>query len=402
MFDAIKDFLRLESASGLILIGAAVVAMLIANSPMAHYYELLINVPVVVSVGEFGIDKPFLLWVNDGLMAIFFFLVGLEIKREVLDGELSDLRTVALPGFAAIGGIVLPALIYYWLNQDDPVALQGWAIPAATDIAFALAVLAVLGPRVPLGLKVFLVTVAIFDDLGAILIIAMFYTADLSLAALLTALACLPLLFWFNRRGTTELAPYLLLGLVMWVALLKSGVHATLAGVVLAQFIPLSNPRDPTHSPLRNLEHDLHTAVAFGVLPLFAFVNAGLNLTGVGPDVLLHPVPLGIAAGLVIGKQLGVFGFAWLALRIGIARLPDGVRLRDLYGAAILCGVGFTMSLFIGSLAFEATKVNMLFDERLGILVGSLVAAVLGYLYLRLVLPKQITEDSAETRSTPH
>lgn len=402
MFDSIKDFLRLESASGLILIGAAVVAMIVANSPLAQYYELLINVPVAVSIGDFGIDKPFLLWVNDGLMAVFFFLVGLEIKREVLDGELSDPRTVALPGFAAIGGIAIPALIYCWFNQDDPVALQGWAIPAATDIAFALAVLAVLGPRVPLGLKVFLVTVAIFDDLGAILIIAVFYTADLSLAALLIALACLPLLFWFNRRGTTELAPYLLLGLVMWVALLKSGVHATVAGVVLAQFIPLKNPRDPAHSPLRNLEHDLHTAVAFGVLPLFAFVNAGLNLSDVSADVLLHPVPLGIAAGLVVGKQLGVFGFAWLALRSGIARLPEGVRLRDLYGAAILCGIGFTMSLFIGSLAFESTKVNLLFDERLGILVGSLLAAALGYGYLRLVLPKQVTEDSAETRSAPH
>ncbi|MGI9325007.1 MAG: Na+/H+ antiporter NhaA [Pseudomonadales bacterium] len=402
MLDSIKDFLRLESASGLTLIGAAALAMIIANSPLAQYYELLINVPVVVSVGDFGVDKPLLLWVNDGLMAVFFFLVGLEIKREVLDGELNDPRTVALPGFAAVGGIVLPALIYYWFNQNDPVALQGWAIPAATDIAFALAIMAILGPRVPLGLKVFLVTVAIFDDLGAIIIIAVFYTADLSLAALLTASACLPLLLWLNRRGTTELAPYLMLGLVMWVALLKSGVHATVAGVVLAQFIPLRNPQDPGHSPLRNLEHDLHTAVAFGVLPLFAFVNAGLNLTDVSADVLLHPVPLGIAAGLVIGKQLGVFSFAWLALRCGIARLPEGVRLRDLYGAALLCGIGFTMSLFIGSLAFESTKVNLLFDERLGILVGSLLAAILGYGYLRLVLPKPAAKDSAGTQSAPH
>ncbi|MFK7915568.1 MAG: Na+/H+ antiporter NhaA [Pseudomonadales bacterium] len=388
MLSTLKDFLKLETASGMILIGAAVLAMVIANSPLSHYYDLFNSVPVAISIGSFGIDKPLLLWINDGLMAVFFFLIGLEIKREVLDGELRDPKTVALPGFAAVGGVAVPALIYVWLNAGNDAALNGWAIPAATDIAFALAVLAVLGPRVPLGLKVFLVTVAIFDDLGAIIIIALFYTDNLSISALLTAIGCLPLLAWLNRRGTEELAPYLLIGLIMWVALLKSGVHATLAGVVLAQFIPLRSRKRPDHSPLRALEHDLHTAVAFGVLPIFAFANAGLNMTGVGLDDLLHPVPLGIALGLVVGKQIGVFGFGWLALKTGIARLPDGVRQRDLFGAAILCGIGFTMSLFIGSLAFEDSGSNQLFDERIGILFGSIVAALIGYVYLRLVLPK--------------
>ncbi len=387
IYGTFKEFLELESASGIILIGAAVLAMVIANSPLADFYSGLLALPVTVTVGGFGVDKPLLLWINDGLMAAFFFLVGLEIKREILDGELRDMRTVALPAFAAIGGAAVPALIYYLFNQDNPLALQGWAIPAATDIAFALAVLAVLGSRVPLGLKVFLVTVAIFDDLAAIVIIAVFYTTNLSLTALGIALACLPVLLWLNRRGTGEIAPYLVVGLIMWTALLKSGIHATLAGVVLAQFIPMKVPgRDD--SPLKNLEHDLHTAVAFGILPIFAFANAGLDLSGFSLEMLLHPVPAGIMLGLLIGKQIGVFGFGWLALQIGIAQLPAGVRLRELYGAAILCGVGFTMSLFIGSLAFDESQINGAFDERLGIVVGSLIAAAIGYLFLRLVLPK--------------
>jgi NhaA family Na+:H+ antiporter len=383
---SLKEFLALESASGILLIGAAVLAMVVANTPLAPWYNLLLELPVAVTIGGAGIDKPLLLWVNDGLMAIFFFLIGLEIKREVLEGELRDVRTVALPAFAAVGGAAVPAAIYFAMNQGDPVALQGWAIPAATDIAFALAVLAVLGDRVPLGLKIFLVTVAIFDDLGAIVIIALFYTESVSLTALGTALACLPVLLWLNRRGTGELTPYLLIGTVMWFAVLKSGIHATLAGVVLAQFIPIKVKGNPG-SPLKALEHDLHTAVAFGILPIFAFANAGLDLSGFSLDYLLHPVPLGIVLGLLIGKQIGVFGFGWLALKIGIAQLPDGVRLRELYGAAILCGVGFTMSLFIGSLAFDGSAATRAFDERLGILVGSLFAAGMGYGYLRWILP---------------
>lgn len=385
MFNPIKDFIKLESAGGIALITAAALALIIANSPYSGYYDTLLAVPVTVTVGGFGVDKALLLWVNDGLMALFFLLIGLEIKREILDGELQDPRTVALPAFGAIGGIAVPAGIFWYLNQGNPLALQGWAIPAATDIAFALAVLATLGSRVPTALKVFLVTVAIFDDLSAIAIIAVFYTSKVSLTALAVAAACLPLLFLLNWRRVTEFSPYLLIGLVMWLAVLKSGIHATLAGVVLAQFIPLNDPKNPNYSPLKSLEHDLHTAVAFGVLPIFAFANAGLDLRGSGLDALLHPVPLGIAAALVFGKQIGVFGLAALALLLRIARLPEGVGLGGLFGASILCGVGFTMSLFIGSLAFP-DGIEKGFDERLGILAGSLIAAVFGYLFLRLVL----------------
>ena len=395
MLDALKDFLKLESAGGIALIGAAALAMAIANSPLSGYYDALLAIPVTVTVNDFGVDKSLLLWVNDGLMALFFLLVGLEIKREILDGELKDPRTVALPAFGALGGIVVPAAIYWYLNQDDPLALEGWAIPAATDIAFALAVLATLGTRVPTALKVFLVTVAIFDDLSAIVIIAVFYTSEVSLTALAVAAACLPLLFFLNQRQVTEFSPYLLVGLVMWLAVLKSGIHATLAGVVLAQFIPLKDPRKPDYSPLKTLEHDLHTAVAFLVLPIFAFANAGLDLRGSDIDTLLHPVSLGIAAALVFGKQIGVFGMASLALLLRIAKLPEGVGFASLFGAAILCGVGFTMSLFIGSLAFPDTA-DKVFDERIGILAGSLVSAVLGYLFLRLTLTEEPSAANAD------
>ncbi|MEM1435615.1 MAG: Na+/H+ antiporter NhaA [Pseudomonadota bacterium] len=396
MIDALKDFLKLESAGGIALIAAAALAMAIANSPLSGYYDALLAVPVTVTISDFGVDKPLLLWINDGLMALFFLLVGLEIKREILDGELKDPKTVALPAFGALGGIVVPAAIYWYLNQNDPLALEGWAIPAATDIAFALAVLATLGSRVPTALKVFLVTVAIFDDLSAILIIAVFYTSKVSLTALAVAAACLPILFLLNRRRVTEFSPYLIIGLVMWLAVLKSGIHATLAGVVLAQFIPLKDPKKPDYSPLKSLEHDLHTAVAFLVLPIFAFANAGLDLRGSSLDALLHPVPLGIAAALVFGKQIGVFGMAGLALLLRVARLPEGVGFAGLFGAAILCGVGFTMSLFIGSLAFPDTAVKG-FDERVGILAGSLASAVLGYLFLRLALkPDATAEENAE------
>ena len=389
MINAIRDFLRLETASGIILVGAAVAAMIVANSPLSGLYASLIDLPVEVRIGTFEIAKPMLLWINDGLMAVFFLLIGLELKREILEGQLSDRSQIALPALGAFGGMLVPALIYVWINHGDPIAIQGWAIPAATDIAFALAIIALLGNRVPMSLRIFLVSVAIFDDIGAIAIIALFYTSDLSLLALPVALICIPALIFLNRRGVLEVAPYLLIGLVMWVAVLKSGVHATLAGVILAFFIPIKNS-DKERSPLHELEHDLHTAVAFGVLPIFAFANAGISLTGVSWDYLLHPVPLGIMAGLFVGKQVGVFAFCWLGIKAGIARLPDDLSNVHLYGTALLCGVGFTMSLFIGSLAFELTGVNKLFDERLGIIAGSLLSGAGGYLVLRFAKPKSV------------
>ncbi len=386
MIGMLRDFLRLETASGVILVGAAVVAMVVANSPLAGLYGALIDLPVEIRVGNFEIAKPLLLWINDGLMALFFLLVGLELKREFVAGHLSDKRQIVLPGFGAVGGMLVPALIYVWFNQGDAVALQGWAIPAATDIAFALAVLALLGNRVPLSLRIFLVSIAIFDDVGAIVIIALFYTSDVSLAALALVAACLPVLWFLNRRGVAEHTPYLLVGAVMWVALLKSGVHATLTGVLLAFFIPIGDP-DHGESPLHDLEHDLHTAVAFLILPCFAFANAGIALGGLSLEQVMHPVTIGIVAGLFLGKQLGVLAACWIAVVLGLAKLPDGVRWSHLYGVAMLCGVGFTMSLFIGSLAFESTGVNLLFDERLGIILGSLLAGATGYVVLQLSLP---------------
>lgn len=380
---AFRDFLRLETSGGIILFIAAVLAMIIANTPLESYYQLLIDTPVEVRVGSIEIAKPLLLWINDGLMAVFFFFVGLELKREVLEGELSDRRNIALPAFAAVGGMALPALIYAAINWGDDVALQGWAIPAATDIAFALGILALLGSRVPIGLKVLLVSIAIFDDIGAIVIIALFYTSDLSVTSLLIAAAFLPVLFVLNRRGVTGVMPYLFIGLLMWVAVLKSGVHATLAGVLLALFIPMRDPKRPERSPLKELEHDLHHVVAFGILPIFAFANSGISLAGVDIDFILHPVSLGIAAGLFVGKQVGIFSLCWLGVKLGLARLPVGVGWSQLYGVGLLCGVGFTMSLFIGSLAFEETGVNLLFDERLGIVIGSLFSGIVGYFVLR-------------------
>ena len=322
-------------------------------------------------------------------MAIFFLLVGLEIKREIVMGELSDTAKVALPAIAAVGGMVVPAAIYAWVNWGDPVGIRGWAIPSATDIAFALGVLSLFGERVPVGLKIFLMTLAVLDDLGAIVIIALFYTSDLSVQALLLAGLALVVLLVLNRFGVTRIAPYILVGLVLWTCVLKSGVHATLAGVVTAMFIPARNPSDPAHPPLTRLEHALHPWVAFGILPIFAFANAGVSLEGLSFSDLLQPIPLGIALGLVVGKQLGVFTFAWLAVKLGLARLPSGVNFRQVYGAAIICGIGFTMSLFIGMLAFENTAAGQVIaTDKLGVLAGSLISALLGYVVLHLVLPR--------------
>ena len=397
----LRDFLKLESASGILLVIAAILAMIVANTPAASVYDQLISMPVEIRIGGLEIAKPLLLWINDGLMALFFFLVGLELKREFMIGELSRPGAVSLPAVAALGGMVVPAAIYVAINWDNPVALEGWAIPAATDIAFALAILKLLGNRVPITLKVLLASIAIFDDVGAIAIIALFYTDNLSVTALVWALGCLVPLAWLNRRGTPDVTPYLLIGVVMWVALLKSGVHATLAGVVLAMFIPLRSPSDPDHSPLMSLEHDLHKSVAFGVLPIFAFANAGIDLSGVSLDYVLHPVPLGIALGLFVGKQIGVWGFCRVAAMFGLIRLPTGISWWSVYGVALLCGVGFTMSLFIGSLAFEETQVNLLFDERVGIIVGSLLSGLLGYLVLKFTLPAEKSVAGEAATKTP-
>ena len=386
----IRNFLKMESAGGLVLMAAAALALLAANTGAAGLYSYFIETPVEVRGGGLQIAKPLFLWVNDGLMAIFFFLVGLELKREFLEGELSDASSIVLPAVGAVGGMVVPVAIYLFINQDDPAGFNGWAIPAATDIAFALGILSLLGSRVPISLKVFLVSLAIFDDLGAIIIIAAFYSADLSSTALVVAAACLVALTIMNRRNVVSISSYVLIGLIMWIAVLKSGVHATLAGVALAAFIPMRDPGNSHYSPLRELEHDLHQVVAFGVLPMFAFVNAGIDLSGVGLSDVLHKVPLGIATGLFIGKQIGIFLLCLAAIKLGLARLPQGASWGSLYGVSILCGVGFTMSLFVGSLAFENPLVeqDLVFDVRLGIILGSLLSGIMGDLVLHLSLPK--------------
>jgi NhaA family Na+:H+ antiporter len=323
------------------------------------------------------------------------FLIGLEIKREALVGELSEPSRVVLPVIAAVGGMAVPAAIYAWVNWGDPVAMKGWAIPSATDIAFALAVLALLGSRIPNTLKLFLMTLAIVDDLGAIVIIALFYTADLSLTSLMIALGAMLILFIMNRRGVLSLVPYLLVGLVFWAAVLKSGVHATLAGVLTALFIPFAKMPGEQKTQLEKLEHDLHPTVAFGILPLFAFANTGVSFEGLTLDAFFHPVPVGIAAGLFFGNQIGIFGLSWIAIKVGIAEMPKGANWLQLYGVAMLCGIGFTMSLFISSLAFEQGGPDFAVDDRLGILVGSITSGLLGYLLLRFVSPPAGKSDRA-------
>ena len=388
----IATFLRMESAGGIILILASVLAILMANSSLEPYYQLLLSTPVEIRVGAGEIAKPLLLWINDGLMAVFFFLVGLELKRELVEGELSDKRNIILPGVGAIGGMLFPALIYLYFNHQDPVAVKGWAIPAATDIAFALGILTLLGSRVPTSLKIFLTSLAIFDDIGAIIIIAFFYTSKISLAALVIVAVCTIVLALFNRANVVSKSPYILIGMVMWVATLKSGVHATLAGVVLAMFIPLQSKSDAAVSPLKSLEHDLHSVVAFFVLPVFAFANAGINISNVGVGDFLHNVPIGILLGLFVGKQVGIFGLCWMSIKLGLTQLPKEMGWLSLYGVAALCGIGFTMSLFVGSLAFEETGVDLLFDEKLGIIAGSLASGLLGYSVLRFSLPAKARE----------
>ncbi len=387
----IHEFFKMESAGGILLFFAALLAILAANSPIQGFYDLFLSIPVEIRVGPLEIAKPLLLWINDGLMAVFFFLVGLELKRELTEGELSDKRNIILPGVGAVGGMLFPALIYLFFNMNDPVATKGWAIPAATDIAFALGVLSLLGSRVPISIKIFLTSLAIFDDIGAIIVIAIFYTSKISITALIIVALCIPVLFVFNKKNVISKSPYILIGTIMWIATLKSGVHATLAGIVLAMFIPLRCKENPSISPLKSLEHDLHSVVAFFVLPVFAFANAGISLKNVGMEQLLHDVPIGIALGLFIGKQVGIMGLCWIFIKLGLAKMPSGMSWFSLYGASALCGIGFTMSLFIGSLAFEETGVNLLFDERLGIIIGSFTSGILGYIILRWSLPQKET-----------
>jgi len=397
--NAIKEFLQLESAGGIVLIIATVLAMIAANTPLQHWYKMLLDLPLAVSIGNFAIDKPLLLWINDGLMAIFFLLVGLELKREIIEGELSKPSQIVLPLIAAVGGMAAPAAVYAWFNLDNAMFLSGWAIPTATDIAFALGVLSLFGNRVPSALKLFLLALAIFDDMGAIIIIAIFYSTDLSLLSLGIAGAMLAVLFLMNRRGVTRISAYLLPGFILWIAVLKSGVHATLAGVAIAMFIPLKTPGDVL-SPLRRLEHDLHPSVAFGILPLFAFANTGVNVSGFGIDTLLASVPLGIMAGLFVGKQIGVFLLSALAIKLRLVDLPRGVTWLQLYGVSVLCGIGFTMSLFISSLAFHQKGIELAVDERIGILLGSALSAILGYVVLNIGLPKTSAVPAQRTQNS--
>lgn len=383
--------MRLESAGGILLLASAALALVIANTPLSHYYDSLLGTIVAVQVGEFAVNKPLLLWVNDGLMAVFFFLIGLEVKREIMEGELSSPSQVVLPGMGAIGGMVVPAAIYAWFNWGDSIALDGWAIPVATDIAFALALLATFGARVPTSLKVFLLTLAIFDDLAAIAIIAVFYSQDLSLAALIVGAVILAVAVGMNRLGVTRTSTYVLLGVVLWVAVLKSGVHATFAGVLIAFCVPM---RDQTGaSPLRLLEHDLHAPVAYAILPIFAFANAGLSLAGLSLAEIAHPVTMGVIVGLLLGKPVGILIFVGLAVALGLAQLPRGVSWSQVLGVAFACGIGFTMSLFIAGLAFEHGSGAYFSGDRLGILLGSVLSALIGFAWLYFSLPKSAQAD---------
>jgi NhaA family Na+:H+ antiporter len=390
--DFMREFIKLESSSGYLLIAATVVALIMANIPPAQQaYDWFLGLQLTITIGGLGVDKPLLLWINDALMVFFFMLVGLELKREMVEGQLSRPDQVILPVLAALGGLIVPAAIFWWINGDIASQKNGWAIPTATDIAFALAMLGLMGSRVPLALKVFLTTIAIVDDIAAIVIIAIFYTSDLSVISLTLAGLGIAGLALLNRFSVMNLAPYMLIALFIWLCVLKSGVHATLAGVVVAMFIPLRAGDDD--SPARHLEHKLHPWVAFAVLPIFAFANAGVPLYGISIEKLTSGVPLGIIAGLFIGKQLGVFGMVAIARMFRLAQLPEGTTWGQIYGVSLLCGIGFTMSLFIGTLAFEHGNFDMLSGVKLGVLVGSVLSALVGLLVLHLALPKERGRD---------
>ena len=384
----IRDFVRLEAAGGIVMIFAAAAALILANSPLEQFYQQFLDIPGAVKVGEFEVAKPLLLWVNDLWMAVFFFLVGLEIKREFLEGELSSPSEITLPALAAIGGMIVPILIYVLINRDDASNLNGWAIPAATDIAFALGILALLGSRIPLSLKILLTAIAIIDDLGAIVVIALFFTSEVSVLSLSLAAIGIVALIALNYFKVNHVAAYVLVGAAIWVCVLKSGVHATLAGVITALAIPLKVEDEEGHSLLKHLEHILHPWVAFLVLPTFAFANAGISLEGISLSSFFEPVTLGIALGLFLGKQVGVFGPIWLSIKLGLAPMPSGTSWGQLYGVSLLCGVGFTMSFFVGGLAFELSDFHA--PVRLGVLTGSILSAVAGYALLRYLRPESV------------
>lgn len=389
MNDVIRDFFKMESAGGILLVIAAAIAMTIANSPLGESYQAMLHTYV------FGMSVSH--WINDTLMAVFFLLIGLEVKRELLEGALKSKETAIFPAIAAVGGMLAPALIYVAFNAGDAEAISGWAIPAATDIAFALGIMALLGKRVPISLKVFLLALAIIDDLGVVVIIALFYTGDLSTMALIVGFIMTGVLFMLNAKEVTKLTPYMIVGAILWFAVLKSGVHATLAGVVIGFAIPLKGKKGE-HSPLKHMEHALHPYVAFGILPLFAFANAGISLEGVSMSGLTSMLPLGIALGLLVGKPLGIFTFSWAAVKMGVAKLPEGVNFVHIFAVSVLCGIGFTMSIFISSLAFGNVSPEFDTYARLGILMGSTTAAVIGYALLHFSLPKKAAEEVASEK----
>ncbi|WP_413111055.1 Na+/H+ antiporter NhaA [Thaumasiovibrio sp. DFM-14] len=379
MSETLRKFLKMESAGGIVLIVAAIAAMFVANSALGEGYRHILHTYVL------GLSIEH--WINDGLMAVFFLLIGLEVKRELIEGALNSKEKAIFPAIAALGGMLAPAAIYTFFNYGDPVTVEGWAIPAATDIAFALGVMGLLGKRVPVSLKVFLLALAIIDDLGVIIIIALFYSSDLSIIALSIAFTATGLLFVLSARNVTQLRWYLLVGFILWASVLQSGVHATLAGVVLGFAIPIEGKPGGV-SPLKLLENKLHYGVAFLILPLFAFANAGILLQGVSVEGLFSTLPLGIALGLFVGKPLGIFVFSWVAVRSNLAHLPEGIDFKQIFAVSVLCGIGFTMSMFISSLAFSGLSAELITYSRLGILIGSCMAALAGYVLLVRTLPR--------------
>ncbi|UEA16769.1 Na+/H+ antiporter NhaA [Pasteurella canis] len=384
MLTPIHNFLKQEAAGGILLFIFATLAIILANTPLSDLYFSFLQTPVSVQIGTFIINKPLLMWVNDGLMAIFFMLVGMEVKRELLEGSLSSYQRAIFPAIAAIGGMVIPAVIFVLFNSGHPEYQEGWAIPMATDIAFALGVVALLGKRVPLALKIFLLALAIIDDLGAIVVIALFFSHDLSPQAFLFAGIAVAILITMNRLKITALSAYGIVGIILWASVLKSGVHATLAGVIIGFCIPLNGKKG--ERPLDDFEHTLSPWSAFAILPLFAFCNAGVSLLGMGIDNLTSTLPVGIALGLLVGKPLGIFSFCFIAVKLGIAKLSEGINFKQIFAVSVLCGIGFTMSMFLAGLAFggETSNENVTALARLGILMGSGLSALLGYFLLKL------------------
>ena len=380
--EILRKFFRLKSAAGILLLLAAIAAIVVENSFLSDSYSKLLHSSISFKISNFAIDKDLHHWINDGLMAIFFLLVGLEIKRELIQGHLSTRQQFSLPAVAAIGGITVPAIIYISLNFGNDVTTNGWAIPTATDIAFALGVVTLLGDRVPISLKVTLVAIAIIDDLMAIIIIATFYTSDVSIYYLLLAAVATSVLFLLNKKQINKLSPYVILGILLWMFVLKSGIHASLAGVLLAQFIPLNSKDSSSHSPLQNLEHSIAPWVNFSILPIFAFANAGVSFSGMKLNLLWDPVTLGIILGLFFGKQIGVMLFTYVGSLLKVCKLPSDISWAQYYGLSLVTGIGFTMSLFIGSLAFTDPEYQT--SVRLGVLIASLLAGILGYLTLRI------------------